>query len=210
MNPGSKNPDDFKQTWQGQPRTTVDVDPLLNEVRRKERRFATEIFWRDVREIGSALIMAPLWIYLGVKTSSPWAFYLTAPVLLWIAVYMLVDRKLHQRQPSEPAEPLRRRLESSLAEVEHQIKLLRNVRWWALLPMSITILAFLGQSAWRERGGGWWTALAFSMTFGLVLGAFSVIYWLNLYAVRARYEPRRLELKTLLMSLEDEKPPEGS
>jgi hypothetical protein len=38
------------------------------------------------------------------------------------------------------------------------------------------------------------------------VGVLAGIYWLNLYAVRAMLEPRRLELKALLMSLEDETP----
>ena len=113
------------------------------------------IFWRDVREIGIALVMVPLWLYLGVKDSLPWTWYLTVPALLWIAGYMLVDRMRHKRQPPEPDEPLRQCVESSLAQVEHQIRLLRNVHWWYLLPLGISCLAFFGQVAWQDRAGGW-------------------------------------------------------
>lgn len=210
MSPGFKNPDDLKRAWQGQPRLTVDADLLLKEVQRKERRFSTMIFWRDFREVGLALVLAPLMIYLGLKNSSPWAYYLMVPVLLWIAGFMLVDRARHQRRPSpDSGEPLRRHLESSLAEVEHQIRLLRNVHWWALLPMAVAMLGFFCQVAWRERGGGWWTALSVSMVVGLEGGLLGGVYWLNRYAVRAMLEPRRLELNTLLMSFQDEKPDAG-
>ena len=203
------NPDDFKQAWQGQTRLTIDAELLLEEVRRNEQYFAAMIFWRDFREVGVSLVMVPLWLYLGVKNSSPWTWYLTVPVLLWIAGYMLADRMRHQRQPSEPGEPLRRRVEGSLAEVEHQIGLLRNVHWWALLPLALAMLAFFGQVAWQERAGGWWTVLSVSMVVTLGVGVLAGVYWLNQYAVRCELEPRRRELETLLMSLEDEPPDES-
>ena len=44
----------------------------------------------------SRLLMVPLWIYMGVKLSLPWTWYLTVPALLWVAGYMLVDRMRHQ------------------------------------------------------------------------------------------------------------------
>jgi hypothetical protein len=203
------NPDDFKQAWQRQSsraRLMIDAELLLKEVRRNELYFTATIFWRDVREVGISLLMVPLWLYLGVKHSSPWTWYLAVPALLWIAGYMLADRMRHKRQPPEPGEPLRRRVESSLAQVEHQIGLLRNILWWYLLPLALAGLAFFGQVAWQERSGGWWTALAVSEVVafgGLVLAG---IYWLNQYAVRSELEPRRRELETLLMSLKDETP----
>jgi hypothetical protein len=199
--------DDLKQAWLGQTHMKIDTDLLLKEVRRNAQSFAVMIFWRDFREVGAAVVMVPLWIYLGARNSSTWTWYLTIPVLVWIAGFMLVDRRRHQRQSSE-GEPLRRHIESSLAEVEHQIGLLRSVHWWALLPMAVAMMAFFAQTAWRERGGGWWTVLAFSMVSIIGLGVLGGVYWVNLYAVRAMLEPRRRELKTLLTSFEDETPAE--
>ena len=87
-------------------------------------------------------------------------------------------------------------MESSLAQVEHQIWLLRNVHWWYLLPLALSALPFFGQVAWQERSGGWWTALGVSMVVALVVIVLAVIYWLNQYAVRSELEPRRRELET--------------
>ncbi len=203
------DPDDYKQAWQtqtSQTRLTMDAELLLKEVRRNRRYFTAMIFWRDVREVGTCLLMVPLWLYLGVKNSSPWTWYLTVPALLWIAGYMLADRMRHKRQRLEPGEPLRQCVESSLAQVEHQIWLLRNVLWWYLLPIALPLLAFFGQVAWQERSGGWWTAIAMSGGVALGVIVFAGIYWLNQYAVRSDLEPRRRELETLLTSLKDETP----
>ncbi len=203
------DPDNFKQAWQtqsSQTRLTIDAELLLKEVRRNEQYFTAMIFWRDVREVGTCLLLLPLSIYLGVKLSLPWTWYLTVPALLWIAGYMLADRMRHKRQSPEPGEPLRQRVENSLAQVEHQIWLLRNVLWWYLLPLALSCLAFFGQVAWQERSGGWWMALALSEVVALVVIVLAVVYWLNQYAVRSELEPRRQGLETLLKSLEDETP----
>jgi hypothetical protein len=201
--------DKLKQAWQGQPpqgRATMDAELLLKEVRRNQRHFTATIFWRDVREVGTSLVMVPLWIYLGIRQSSPWTWYLTVPALLWIAGFMLTDRMRHKRQQPEPGEPLRQHVVSSLGQVDHQIWLLRNVIWWYLLPLALSLLAFLGQVTWRTRSDGWWTALPLAMAVALGAIVFGGVYWLNQYAVRAELEPRHRELEALLMSLEDESP----
>lgn len=201
------NPDEFKQAWQretSQTRLTIDADLLLKEVRRNQQAFAATIFWRDVREVGTSLLMVPVWIYLGLKFSLPWTWFLALPSLLWIAGYMLTDRMRQKRQSHEQAEPLRQSVQHSLTQVDHQIRLLRRVLWWYLLPLALPILAYCVQVMWRERSGGWLTVLVGSVVLAFVLLVFAGVYWLNQYAVGAELEPRRRELETLLTSLDDE------
>jgi len=207
------NPDNCKQTWQtqtSQTRLTIDADLLLKEVQRNQRHFTATIFWRDVREVGVALLLVPVWIYLGTRSSQPWTWYLTVPALLWIAGFMLVDRMYHKRQPPELGEPLRQCVEGSLAQVEHQIWLLRNVFWWYLLPPAVSMLAFVSQIAWQERSGGWWTALGMAIMVSLVVIVLAAVYWLNQKAVGCYLEPRRQELEAQLLSLKDETPAASS
>jgi hypothetical protein len=209
------NPDDFKRAWQAQTshsQLKVDAELLLQELRRNHRSMTATIFWRDVREVGVSLLLVPLWLYLGAALSLPWGWYLTVPVLLWIAGFMLADRKRCQRQHLGAGESLRRSVESSLAQVEHQIWLLRNVLWWGLLPLALPILAFFTQVAWQTRSGGWWTALAFT---GLVTVAAVVlvgVYRLNQNAIRSDLEPRHQELEAILahLSAADEASVEGT
>jgi hypothetical protein len=130
------------------------------------------------------------------------------PALVWIAGYMLADRRRHKRQPPGLGEPLRECVESSLAQIEHQIWLLRNVLWWYLLPVALAMLVFFAQVAWQIRPQGWWTVLAFA---GIMIAVEVIIlggiYRLNQYAVRSDLVPRRQELESLLTSLKDETPP---
>ncbi len=193
------DPDSYQQAWQAhstQTRVTIDADVLLKQMERSQRNFRATIFWRDFREAGGALLMIPLWFYMGATLSLPWTWYLTVPALVWVAGFILVDRMRHRQQPSEPGEPLLHSVQESLAQVEHQIWLLRNVFWWYLLPFTISILAFFAQVAWPR-----WEFLGLVL-FVAVL--YTAIYYLNQYAVRSQLEPRRQELLTLLKSLRDE------
>jgi hypothetical protein len=201
------DPDNFKQAWQTQASQsclTIDVEPLLKEVRRNQRYFAAIIFWRDVREVGMSLLLVPLFIYLGVKLSLPWTWYLTVPALVWFAGFMFADRMRHRRQPPEPGEPLRQHVESSLAQVEHQIWLLRNVFWWGLLPAGLSVVALFGQVAWLTRSGGWPMALVIAGLAAVAVSILAYLYSLNQNAVHSELEPRREELEALLLSLNDE------
>jgi hypothetical protein len=196
--------DELKRAWQAQAshsRITVDGELLLREVRRNQRSLAAAIFWRDVREVGVSFLLAPLWVYLGVTCSLPWAWYLTVPALLWIGGLMLVDRARHGRRHPEPGESLCRHVEGSLAQVEHQIWLLRNVHWWYLLPLAFSVLAFFTQVAWGARSGGWWAAIAFTGMVAVAAAALGGVYCLNQHAVRADLEPRRQELAAILAHL---------
>jgi hypothetical protein len=197
------DPDKYQQAWQvqsAQSRVTIDANLLLKEVQHTQRHFRATIFWRDFREIGVALLMIPLWLYLGARFALPWSWYLTVPALVWIAGFIQVDRMRHQKQPGEPGEPLLHSVQESLAQVSHQIWLLRNVFWWYLLPCTISVLAFFAHVAWLESRDLWGFLGPVLFVTVLYVG----IYYLNQYAVRSQLEPRRQELLALLASLKDE------
>ena len=201
------NPDKFRQAWQAQSapgRLTINAELLLKEVQRNQRFFTAMIYWRDVREVGVALVLVPAWIYMGIRLAIPWSWYLAVPAMLWIAGFMLVDRLRHKRPPLESDQPLCQHVERSLAQVEHQIWLLRNVFWWYLLPLALAVLAFFGQITWEVRSGGWLAALIAVLAFLIGFVAFAAVYRLNQHAVRTEFLPRRQELESLLASLQDE------
>jgi len=198
--------DELKKVWQSQvspQRLTLDAGLLLNEVRRNERQFAAMIYCRDLREVGVALVLVPVWIVMGITQSHPWSWYVVIPALLWIAGFMLVDRARQRPHQPAPGDDLHTTATKSLAQVEHQIWLLRNVLWWYLLPLFVTLLFWPAHHAWDTRENGWKTLGGFTgvaFTFALVFG---FIYWLNQYAVRKQLEPRQKELQALLRSLDE-------
>jgi hypothetical protein len=201
-------PDKYQQAWQAhtaETRVTVDADSLLKEVQSHQRNFRALIFWRDFREVVVALVLIPVWFCLGLTMSLPWTWWLTVPVLIWMAGFMLVYRRRHMPKPGEPDQPLLPSVKSSLSEVEAQIWLLRNVFWWYLLPPSISISAFFVHVGWLLLGQGWLPALGSVVVSEAVLAVvYGALYFVNQYAVRSQLEPRRQELVTLLAGLSDQ------
>ncbi|MBA4107813.1 MAG: hypothetical protein C0485_18925 [Pirellula sp.] len=207
------DPDNFQQAWQAETsrmRVTVDADLLRTEVQRSQQGFQATIFWRDVREVGLSLVMIPMWLVMGMTMSLPWTWYLTVPALVFVAGFILADRKRHPKRPSGPGEPLLFYVKESLAQVEHQIWLLRNVFWWYLLPFSLSITAFFLQVTWNGSSD-WWEFVFSAGAMGLfLLVVYGGIYFFNQYAVRKQLEPRRQDLLKLIASLEGEASDGGS
>ena len=118
------NPDELKEVWQSQApphRLTIDAGVLLQQLQRNQKSFEAMIFWRDLREAGVSLVMVPLWVWIGLSHTLPWTWYLGIPAMLWVAGFMVLDRKRQKRRQPKPGDPLRECLEHSLAQVEHQI-----------------------------------------------------------------------------------------
>ncbi|NJM54838.1 MAG: hypothetical protein HC841_01905 [Verrucomicrobiae bacterium] len=183
---------------------------LLNEVRRNERQFQSVLFWRDTREIGVALFLVPVWFAMGAKLDLPWTWYLCVPSLLWVAGFMWWDRRGQRRHRTNPDDTLLESVSHSLAEVEHQIWLLRNVQWWYLLPLIVPMFAFFAQLAWRDARDSWPLLLTLAGFPVLVTLGFGWVYDVNQRCVRNELEPRRRELESLLRSLTDSDAPDDS
>jgi CubicO group peptidase (beta-lactamase class C family) len=203
------NPDELKKMWQTQTspgRLTIDADVLLRQLERNKQHFEALIFWRDTREVGVALLLVPVILWMGVKGPFPWTFFLTIPAMLWVAGFMLADRLLQKRRQPRPGDPLRDCLERSLAQVEHQIWLLRNMFWWYLLPPGAAMAAFFGHLSWLTWAGGWPARLIMAGVIAVITLVLWGVYRLNQNCVRKELEPRRDELSALIANLEGANP----
>jgi len=199
------SPDKYQQAWKAessQVKVTFDTVLLSKEVWKSRETFRSLILWRDVREVGTSLVMIPIWFVMGNVISVPWTWWLSVPVFLWIAGFMLVDRKVHPQSPSGPGEPLLFYVNESLTQVEHQIWLLRNMFWWYLLPQSIAFSVLFLHSSWNSSSNWWGFVLAVG-GFGLFqVVAYGWYYRINQRVVRDQHEPRRRQLMKLVASLE--------
>jgi len=196
----------MQKAWQSQDpgaKVTINVNVLLNEVRHNQQHFRATIFWRDVREVGSAALMTVGFLVWGLRCHW-WSFYLLAFACFEVGVFFVVDRRIQHRKQPVHNDSLQSCIEASLFQINHQIWLLRNVLWWYLLPPIIGIGAVLAQTLWTARGAG----LAFLITIGAVFiitygFTYGFVYWLNQRAVKKQLEPRRQELETLLAGLKE-------
>jgi hypothetical protein len=205
-------PDKLQQAWQAhssETHVTVDANSLLNAVERNQQEMRAAITLGDVVGIGVPLVMLPVWIYMGVASASPWTWYLMVPTFFWLILFTLVARPRRKQPHIDPGEPLSSSVQESLALVEHQIWLQRNIVWWYLLPIAIPLLAYTAHVSWL-KSRDWSDALSDVNSFVIVffLALFYFFYYVSQRVVRTQYEPRRRELSTLLASLGDETPGE--
>ena len=201
------NFEDLQKAWQSQDasaRVTFNTGVLLQEVRRNQQQFRATIFWRDVREIGVAFLMALFFSYHGLRHGhwTPfllpnWDFILLALACAGVGIFMLVDRIVRRRKQTNTNDPLKACIETSLNEVNHQIWLLQNIVWWYLLPLATALAVNSIYSSLRAHNP-LWVVLWLFFTLPLYWG----IYRLNKFAVRKSLEPRRQELETLLASVQ--------
>jgi hypothetical protein len=188
------NDDALKKLWQEQKIESGPFPPDREQialVRRKMKKFARGIFWRDMRELGAGIFVvlffvhALFHIHAALAQAGCWIVILSA---------IFIDAKLihaRRRVPApNPAASLRETLRTEIQRVEVQIRLLRSVLWWYLLPLIVGAdLFFVGCN--RDPVDD---AVYLSTT--AAVSAF--IYWLNQYAVKKHLVPMKTELETLL------------
>lgn len=202
------NFEDFQKSWQSQDaakQVSINADVLLNEIRRKQLCFRRMIFWRDVREIGVAALLTPLFIYSGWTVH--WTLYLSAFACFVVGADMWLDRLRQKKLTPDLHGSLKDCAATSLAEVSHQIWLLKNVLWNYILPLTVPMLLFFGWCVWDMRGSVGARILYLLYLFGFALAIDVGVYWLNQYAVKKGLEPRRQELEKLLAGFETENYP---
>jgi CubicO group peptidase (beta-lactamase class C family) len=202
------NFENLQKVWQSQDaaaKVTINADVLLNEVRRNQLCFRRMIIWRDVREVGVAALLAPVFIYSGWRTH--WTLYLSAFACFVVGVDMVLDRLQQKKESPDSHGSLKDCAATSLAEVNHQIWLLKNILWNYILPLSLPVLLFFGWCAWSMPGPVTAKILFLLCLIGFVLLIDVGTYWLNQFAVRKGLEPRRQELEKLLGEFGTEKKP---
>jgi hypothetical protein len=197
------NFEDLQKTWQTQApgaTVTINADLLLREVRHNQRHFWSVIFWRDAREVVVCVLLVAFFGWRA-RRDHDWTLYLLALAALSVGSFMVADRVRQRRKSPLASDSLKGCVESSLAQVNHQIWLLKNIFWWYLLPFVAALGVSLCVSAWRS----WQQRFNASFGLGLAAGICALIIWgvykLNQYAVRKGLEPRRRELEALRAGL---------
>jgi hypothetical protein len=199
-------PDNLQQAWQtqsSQTKVSIDADVLLKVVQRDQQSFRSVVQSSDYWGIGIAILMVPVWIYMGVSDSVPWTWYLTVPVLVWWAVFSIVYRMRHPLKPAPSDEPLVNCVERSLTEVDEQIWYHSKSFWWSASPIFVSVVTFAFHSAWL-RSDDWLDLCSNMDAVVFFLAFFYFLYFVIEKCGCKKYEPRRQELLTLLKSLRDE------
>lgn len=186
------NLENYAQLWQSQVPPELNAD--LERVRRDGERLGRQLFRRDLRELlATALVVIGFSAILLLGNG--WLTRLGAGLTLvgcGLTFWQLLSARRLARTPADA--PLRAQLQAELRGLDRQIRLLRKVLWWYLLPLlGGAVLVFAGLS------GLWWWSLGYALAV-LAFGAW--VWWLNQRAWRRKLWPQRQRLAQLIDRLE--------
>jgi CubicO group peptidase (beta-lactamase class C family) len=198
------NDDILKQLWQGQPIPAP--SPLSGEeqsraLQGKMKRFNRDIFRRDIREnVAGVVVVLVFAYYLRVEPSllARVGSVITILSAIFACWYPAWSKRRVPRTGADAS--VIESLQEERQKVEVQIRLLRSVLWWYILPISLGANLFCFGSH---------QTLSFKISFligSLLLDAF--LYWLNQSAVQKHLVPMKRELEAILNLEETVLPPE--
>jgi len=118
-----------------------------------------------------------------------------------VGVYIIVDRLAQKKTQPAFNGTLKGCIEASLAQVNHQIWLLKNIFWWYLLPLLVASAISMWTKESHRPHFDHAAAVGVLMSVVLIAWFFRWVYRLNQSAVTKTLQPRREELEALLASL---------
>lgn len=174
--------DKLRQIWQNQPIVTrSNPEVLMEMIQTKATKFHRTIFWRNIREVVVAAVLVPFALWSASAASSPLikaSSYMLAAACVWIVFYIwLRHRGSKAPDPTSDFDTYRHQI---LASFDEQIVLLKNVKYWYLLPLYVAPSTFFAGHA-LSAAGRWFDWIPF-----FVLTASFVFIWIlnEVYGVR--------------------------
>lgn len=190
--------DDYREVWQEQEPPEgpgADEEELLARVKEESSEYDRKIFWRDVREIVAAVLVAALFGWWAVTAEAVLARVGAAIVVAGAGLIVWKLRRARRNGEDElAARPVAERLRAEIDKVEAQIELLEGVLWWYLGPPGVGIALMV----FADGLEGWFEPV---YLVGLVV-FFGFVWRLNRRAVEESLRPRRRELARMLEQIE--------
>jgi CubicO group peptidase (beta-lactamase class C family) len=195
--------EDLKELWRAQ--TLEPAPPLpdakqITAMKRKTKSFDRAIFWRDFRESLAAIFLV-IWFGGTFFTVSALLAKIGCVIIVLASVFICWYPLHQKRRVAKPAPdaPMAQALQCELRKVEVQIRLLRSILWWYLLPLGVGVLVFYfgGQRSLSSNIG-------FSL---FVTALYAFIYWLNQRTVEKSLLPLKHEIEASLPFDESISPP---
>jgi CubicO group peptidase (beta-lactamase class C family) len=188
------NDDALKRLWQQKtfpvPSSLPDAEQIAL-MERKMKRFDKTIFRRDLLEV-AACVLIVFWFGRELFKTQSRETALGCLVLICSGIFIACKLVISKRRMPriDPSDSLEKATESEIRKVEVQIRLLRSVWWWYLLPIMVGVnLCFAGMNSSLMAG------IAYAVA-GLMLNIF--LYWLNQRAVKRNLAPMKMELESLI------------
>ena len=189
---------ELRELWCSEPSSkTTDAKDILEFVQRKANHFDRIIVvrnWIEYTAAGVLMVVVGSYAFRSDNALVKAGWLVMAASMAWIVFYLVCFGK----GPStvDPSQDLMRYANALANRYDHQIKLLKSVKYWYLLPPYLgLLLETLGALQERARGGLRWIDLIWPAIYTAV---FAVVWWLNeVYSVgRLRKERAKLLFMT--------------
>jgi len=194
------NLDDFKGEWrlEGAREENGGREAVLGEARHRAVAFERMIRRRDRAEVGTAALVCLFFLSQFGAAGMVTRVGIVVAVAAALLITVMLHRARRRAGRVDPGAPLAEWTRAERDRVAAQIRLLRTVLWWYVLPLGVGVVLVFGGAA------GWGLATALYSAAVVLLGVF--VYHLNQRAVRKDLVPRYQELDNLVRQLEEEGP----
>lgn len=192
--------DELKHIWQQQEGDEPMEDPrskIKAQIDDKMHALEKEIRSRDRLEIAAAVAVMIIFGVFFYYSQSVWD-RIGSGIVVLSAIYICYKLKTAQFKRADTNNtfdhPMEEHLKMELQQVKRQKKLLQNVAWWYIAPMTVGLILLT-----FDTGTGFW----FRIGYPVLLLAFGGLVWkLNQRAVRKKFEPLQREIQEAIEFLE--------
>lgn len=197
------NDEALKELWKRQPFEALPALPdeaQLAAMKARMQGFDQTITRRDYGEVIACVFIVG-WFGASLLARNNSLLTQAGCVVLIISAIFIAWKLIvsKRRLPkAEPNAPIFDAVKVELQKVENQIRLLKSVVWWYLLPLFVGVIMF--------NWGGAGSVASKIAYFVVVLVVYAFIYWLNQHAVKKNLLPLQQELTSLLHAAEAGEP----
>jgi hypothetical protein len=165
--------EEWTRMWQGRMASQEDSERVARTIMAQVWRFDQTLFWRNAREYAAGIVLLVVFVgQLVIGDDRVGALLGIGSVGFVIGYLWYKHRGL---QPLDPAADAIAYKTALLARVDDQIRLLRSVTYWYLLPLSLPSL-WQAMHVWDKSP---WAA---ALSLAVVGALFGFLRWLNVTA----------------------------
>jgi hypothetical protein len=168
----------------------ADTAELTRSLGARVKSFDRRIFWRNFREYAAGAVLIAFFIWMSFRPVMRLLSFGGIAAVGFVMFYLW--RRHRELKPLDPSSDARSYREALLARYDHQIRLLRQVRYWYVLPL---YLWMLGATAMTSSGR---SAIGVAVSLFVTTAFSAFVVWLNEgYGVR-KLKEERAKVETLL------------
>ena len=181
---------------------STDLGDIADSVAKAHRKDQRWLLWLNAQEFLPSILVSGGFLFAVPNAVRPMAVVASSMIVLGTGLFLVISSVRHHRADRRWNSSMRDQLARRLAQVSHRAWLYRHVGTWYILPLlfAIVLFRFGTEDSFYEPEG----ELLF---WGLLLGVNFVLYLINRWIGRSKYETEVERLQSLLAEFDAKAPP---